>query len=55
MIHQIFSAISDHIAVEDRQIFSNVRFKIAESQRIIDAKNNITILLQNCNRRAVLQ
>ncbi len=54
MIHQVFSAVADRIIPEEKQAFGDFRFKIAQCARLIDAKNIITNILLNCNRKAVL-
>lgn len=55
MINQIFSIILERVSREEQSTFANFASQILRCQRLIDAKNIISSVLHNCNKKLVIQ
>lgn len=55
MINQVFSIILERVSREEQSKFGTTISQINRCQRLIDAKNVISCMLQNCNKKLVIQ
>ena len=55
MIENLIYVISSHVAQEDKEKFLSHRINLVKCQKLIGAKNHISCVLHQVNRKNVLK
>lgn len=55
MIHQAYSIVSAKVNIENQAAFNDIILRIGHCRSVMDAKNILSLMLRDTDRRLILQ